>query len=240
MKKTLGGVKEYLIESAHEAERLDFQNKIDVYDLRSEVRSFPWPAGHRVLDAGCGHGNLIEELQEYDLAAIHGIDLCPERVQSGRERFRSDPRVQLHQGNLEATGLPEASYDIVVCRYVFEHLVNPQAVLRELTRCLRPGGSFYLINFDDIFFNFHTKSETLNQELRRLKGELPQDFEIGRKLPQYLRSCGFGGVSWEARAYFFQGERLALERQNARMRLEQARPAFLRFFETASAYDAFA
>jgi SAM-dependent methyltransferase len=40
----------------------------------------------------------------------------------------------------ESIPLPDASVDAVVCEYVVEHLIEPERVLRELHRILRPGG----------------------------------------------------------------------------------------------------
>ena len=42
----------------------------------------------------------------------------------------------------ESIPLPDASVDAVVCEYVVEHLSEPQRVLKELRRILRPGGRF--------------------------------------------------------------------------------------------------
>jgi SAM-dependent methyltransferase len=45
----------------------------------------------------------------------------------------------------ESIPLPDASVDAVVCEYVVEHLVEPERVLRELRRILRPGGRFVFV-----------------------------------------------------------------------------------------------
>jgi SAM-dependent methyltransferase len=45
-----------------------------------------------------------------------------------------------HVGTVEQTGLPEASFDLVLCTQVVEHCVDPWAALRELHRIIRPGG----------------------------------------------------------------------------------------------------
>jgi SAM-dependent methyltransferase len=48
-----------------------------------------------------------------------------------------------YAGTAESTGLPEASFDLVLCTQVIEHCMNPWAAVREIHRILRPGG--YLI-----------------------------------------------------------------------------------------------
>jgi SAM-dependent methyltransferase len=45
-----------------------------------------------------------------------------------------------HAGTAEATGLPDASFDLVLCTQVLEHCKNPWAAVREIHRILKPGG----------------------------------------------------------------------------------------------------
>lgn len=233
-------MKDYIIESYKEAERLDFQNKIDVYNLDEELKSFKWSPQQSVLDAGCGHGNLIEKLMNLGLKNLHGLDISEKRLELAKKRFLTEPLVNFFQASLDNTGLPDCRYDVVICRYIFEHLTNTDEVLKELSRVTKQNGSIYIINFDDVFFNFYTKNETFNRQLKTLKGKLAQDFEIGRKLPQKLQQLGFNHVQWEAQTYFFQNERLKLEYQNTQMRLEQARPMLSKFFNSTEEYNAFA
>jgi ubiquinone/menaquinone biosynthesis C-methylase UbiE len=87
----------------------------------------------RVLDAGAGAGDLFV----YDLKSrareVLGADLDP--------RVETNP--QLHRGiqcDLEKIPLPGESVDVIFSRYVFEHVQNPRAFLKEMRRLLRPGG----------------------------------------------------------------------------------------------------
>jgi SAM-dependent methyltransferase len=45
-----------------------------------------------------------------------------------------------YAGTIEATGLPDASFDLVLCTQVIEHCMDPWQGLREIRRILRPGG----------------------------------------------------------------------------------------------------
>ncbi len=71
----------------------------------------------RMLDIGCGDGGLLGKMKAY------GWDVCgvePDRVATERACERWD--VAVHSGNLEDVDLPAHSHDIVVCRYVIEHV----------------------------------------------------------------------------------------------------------------------
>jgi 2-polyprenyl-3-methyl-5-hydroxy-6-metoxy-1,4-benzoquinol methylase len=107
-------MKNYLIEGKSEVERLNFQNKIDVYDINKEINHFKWTASDLVLDAGCGSGNVIEKLLEKKVAAIHGIDMSTDRVEHTEERFKKYKNVKITQGSLENTHLEKDNYDKII------------------------------------------------------------------------------------------------------------------------------
>jgi SAM-dependent methyltransferase len=85
-----------------------------------------------LLDAGCGR--TMPVLKEYIGKAnrLIGVELVDftESVE-GIESINSD---------LAHIPLPDASVDIVMSRSVFEHLVDPDSVYREMYRLLKPGG----------------------------------------------------------------------------------------------------
>jgi SAM-dependent methyltransferase len=86
----------------------------------------------RLLDAGCGEGHvtgwLAEALPE---CAITGVEGRPEALAAFRER---NPGLQAVEGNLHALPFPDASFQLVVCTEVLEHLTEPAQALRELGR----------------------------------------------------------------------------------------------------------
>ena len=233
-------MKKYLIESNSESERLNFQNTIDVYDINKELNYFEWDKKDIVLDAGCGNGNVIEKLLEKKLSKIHGIDMSSDRVLHTVERFKNFKNVHISQGLLENTSLAKSSFDKIICRYIFEHVLDPSAIIKELGSLLKINGQFYIINFDDVFFGFYTKNKQFNEQLKKFKTQLQQDFEIGRKLPQLLMQSGFSNISWHAETFFFKEDRLSLEIENSKMRLSQGRDQLSQYFDSVEQYDNFA
>jgi 2-polyprenyl-6-hydroxyphenyl methylase/3-demethylubiquinone-9 3-methyltransferase len=95
-----------------------------------------------VLDLGCAGGFMAEALAARG-ARVTGIDPARRAVAAARARSRktgSGVRYLVAAG--EQLPVADASFDIVVCVDVLEHVSNLQAVLAEVGRVLRPGGLF--------------------------------------------------------------------------------------------------
>ena len=99
------------------------------------------PAGLRLLDAGAGELRNKAYCPHLDYVSQ---DLC-------RYEGKGDG-VALQTGDWDTTRIdlvsditsipaPDASFDVVLCTEVFEHLPDPLAALHEMVRLLKPGGS---------------------------------------------------------------------------------------------------
>jgi 2-polyprenyl-6-hydroxyphenyl methylase/3-demethylubiquinone-9 3-methyltransferase len=97
------------------------------------------PRGRRVLDAGCGGGLVAKGLAEAG-ALVTGLDLSPSCL---RVASRAVPRgFRPAAGRMERLPFAPASFDAVVAADVLEHIPDLPAVVAEVARVLRPGGSF--------------------------------------------------------------------------------------------------
>lgn len=99
------------------------------------MRLLPQPPA-RVLDCGCAFGFMTQKLaRRY---AVSGIDLDPAYVERARRRV---PGADIRQGSADRLPWPDQHFDAVVCLDVLEHCPDPTAVVAELRRVLRPGGT---------------------------------------------------------------------------------------------------
>ena len=98
-------------------------------------------AERRVLDVGCGGGLLAEGMARRG-ALVTGIDLAPEALAVARlHAIESAVAVEYRQIAVESLAETEpASYDLVTCLEMLEHVPDPAAIVAALARLVRPGG----------------------------------------------------------------------------------------------------
>ena len=159
----------------------------------------------RVLEVGCGEGELAERLiADVELVAI---DQSPRMVELTAARG-VDARV----ADVQELPFPDSSFDAVLAAWMLYHVPNLERGLGELARILRPGGRLVAT----------TNSNDHLQELLALGGltrwDLPFSAEnaashLGRYFETVERREAYGTVTLTdidaVRAYYGSSERLA-------------------------------
>jgi 2-polyprenyl-6-hydroxyphenyl methylase / 3-demethylubiquinone-9 3-methyltransferase len=100
------------------------------------------PRGRRALDLGCGGGLLAEELAKLGLS-VEGVDPSGPSLLTARAHAEtSGLPIGYVRGTGEALPFAEASFDLVVCCDVLEHVSDLPRVIAETARVIKPGGIF--------------------------------------------------------------------------------------------------
>lgn len=97
----------------------------------------PYRQTNRLLDIGCGAGNLLLAAQKAGWDA-QGLDVAPNAVRHVRELG-----FEAFHGELRDAQLPSEHFDVITAAELLEHLPDPRAELQEIMRLLRPGGIFW-------------------------------------------------------------------------------------------------
>jgi ubiquinone/menaquinone biosynthesis C-methylase UbiE len=128
----------------------------------------------RVLDIGCGAGNMFHHLRRY--GTVQGVEIDPRPVAMARRRGFA-----VEQGDASlGLACPEASFDLVTMLDVIEHIEDDRAVLREAARLLKPGGCLAVTV--PAFMALWSHNDEINAHLRRY---------TAAELREKLREAGF-------------------------------------------------
>ncbi|QIS22133.1 bifunctional 2-polyprenyl-6-hydroxyphenol methylase/3-demethylubiquinol 3-O-methyltransferase UbiG [Nocardia terpenica] len=113
----------------------------------------------RVLDVGCGGGVLAEAFAGAG-CAVTGVDPSQPSLDAARAHARDSGRAIRYQpASAEELPFPDASFDVVYCCDVLEHVSDLNAAIGEAARVLKPGG-YYL---------YDTINRTLRSKLIMIK-----------------------------------------------------------------------
>lgn len=118
-----------------------------------QVRHLAPGPGLRILDAGCGRGEVLLACARAG-AEVAGIDYAQAAVEITRETLSEVPEADVRQGEIARLPWPDASFDRVLSGDVVEHLdrAAAQAMLAEAHRVLRPGGWLVLHTAPNLLF----------------------------------------------------------------------------------------
>ena len=92
--------------------------------------------GERVLDVGCGKGELARDLAERSGARVVGVDVSPRYLAFARERS-AHPNVEYVETDV-LSWRPEEPFDVVVLSNVLEHVERRVELLQALAAAARP------------------------------------------------------------------------------------------------------
>ena len=94
-----------------------------------------------ILNVGCSTGIIDAELAPY-VNSLTGIDIDAKAVEFA-QRTHTAPNLTFKVGDAMNIDTPDASFDIVLCAQVYEHVPDPERLMAEIERVLKPGGACY-------------------------------------------------------------------------------------------------
>lgn len=160
--------------------------------------------GHAVLDAGCGPGAFTRRLSAaLPASPITALDGDPRLLDHAR---RALPGAVTLLGDLADPPVADASQDVVISRFVFQHLPDPVAVAGRIRQVLRPGGLLAVIEVDAGLWGAAVPDMPQGyaeayQAMAAEQGGVGGDRFIARRLPALLAAAGYRDVLVRPYAY---------------------------------------
>ncbi len=154
-----------------------------------------------ILDVGAGTGALTLDLAwragnggfvtalDNDTEALKIVQTIAERV---------GVRIATLAGDATALPVKDATQDMTVARFLFQHLPDPSAVLSEMRRATRPGGRIVIIDVDDEVLLCEPPEKQHMAEFRKairiLQSQRGGNRLIGRQLYRLMREAGLEAI----------------------------------------------
>ncbi|KAM7198494.1 Major facilitator superfamily domain containing protein [Rhypophila sp. PSN 637] len=152
--------------------------------------------GLKVLDVGCGPGNLTAHLAHLVGAngSVVGIDPSEERIAIAAEQYSSTPNLEFHVGIAEdLSRFADASFDLVFVNSTLHWVQDQAKAIREFARVLRPGGKLGTSGGSGDFETYQEKikEEVLSREpYNQYQEEAPPKFLKRSELEGLLHASG--------------------------------------------------
>ena len=146
-------------------------------------------SGPRVLELGCGNGNLARKLAERGLR-VEGIDLSSERIASATDScadLPSDQRPTFRVGDLNTIELGREQFDTVIAYGSLHHILRLDHLLDQVHRTLRPSGRFLVYDYVGMSVFPKLVAATLYALLPTYK-PYSEKWKLRRRLASFLAS----------------------------------------------------
>jgi SAM-dependent methyltransferase len=147
--------------------------------VASVVEKLLLPPDPKLLDIGCGTGGNLAMLGQF--GSVIGVEPSAD----GRRLAMSRGVAEVIEGTAEATGLPDASADMVSMLDVLEHLDDDAGALNEVVRVLKPGG-WLVLTVPAFMFLWSGHDEALHHKRRYRRAQLDRVLRGAGLVPDTL------------------------------------------------------
>lgn len=172
-----------------------------------------FPAGSRVLEAGCGVGaQTVALAQNSPGAFITSVDISETSIVEAARKTAAAGIVNVRFEQADIFHLPyaEESFDHVFVCFLLEHLPKPMEALAILKKQLRPGGTITVVEGDHGSAYFYPPSDAARKAIDcqvELQKRAGGNANIGRELFPLLHAAGYRDVRVSPRMIYVDASR---------------------------------
>lgn len=172
-----------------------------------------YPAGSRVLEAGCGVGaQTVALAANSPQAHFTSVDISPTSLAQAQQRVEEAllTNVSFQQADIFDSPFPADCFDHIFLCFVLEHLPEPERALACLRTCLKPRGTLTVIEGDHGSTFFYPESVAGQQTIDCLvqaQAQVGGNALIGRQLFPLLTQAGWHQVAVSPRVVYVDAGR---------------------------------
>jgi SAM-dependent methyltransferase len=150
--------------------------------------------GMRALEVGSGLGLLACEVASVaDDVQVVGVEKSPEQIAAAARL----PNVRYVQGDAHHLDFTDDTFDLVYARYLLEHVSDPEQVVMEMRRVVRPMGRVAVCENDISLLRLDPPCPTFEKTwvaFQQYQKSLGGDALIGRRLYRLFRGAGLSRI----------------------------------------------
>lgn len=167
-----------------------------------------YPAGSKILEAGCGVGaQTITLAQNSPSAHFTSIDISESSLREAKKKIEGAgfTNVSFQQCDIFRLQFEPESFDHLFICFVLEHLEQPVEAMRSLKNFLKEGGTITVIEGDHGSTYFYPDSEAAHKAIQcqvKLQKQAGGNANIGRELYPLLKEAGFGPIQVSPRMVY--------------------------------------
>ncbi len=122
-------------------QNLDQHGFADMTQLTALMNVLQLQPGHKVLDLGCGSGQIAEYIADCTGAQVTGLDYIPQAITLAQERTASKAdQLRFIVGDINALTLPDSTFDVVISIDSMYFSEDYARTIRQLIQAMRPNG----------------------------------------------------------------------------------------------------
>ncbi|MDO8954147.1 MAG: methyltransferase domain-containing protein [Gammaproteobacteria bacterium] len=207
-----GHKREYIAQTGEGAkDRLSLQHQVFSPGTEALLKIAKFRPDMRILIVGCGCGDetiMVAKLLN-DTGSIVAIDSSAEQIHQAKAAVKAaghEAKLSFITKSVYELDPSDGKFDLILCRFVIPHLIDPKAAIEILKTRLHPGGM--IASQEPIVSTCRTEPQSSALEsylnlMLAFSAKIGRDFDMAKSIPALFESCGLTTVSqtWQPEVF---------------------------------------